>query len=1004
MKDRAFLSVFTPSRTAPEDLEAITVQRQALLADAVERAHESATTGNKHHLLFVGPRGTGKTHLVTLLVHRLGQDRTLDKRLRIAWLNEDETSTSLLELLRRIYEALNKRYPDEFTPDALEPLFDLTPEDAENALAQLLLKTLLDRTLLVVVENLDALFEGLGQTGQQKLRAFIQEHPVLSMVTTAQRLIDDIARRQSAFFGFFQTEYLKPLSLEQARELLRNIARLNGQSDVIAFLDSATGRSRIRALHHLSGGNHRIYIVLSQFINRDSIQALVEPFAKMVDEMTPYYQERIRWLPAQQRKIVEFLCTQDRPTPVKQIARRLFATQQTVSSQLKDLRGKGYVQSAQRGRESLYEIAEPMMRICVEIKENQNQGPLRVLVDFLRVWYDGHELNARLSDDRTDRLARVYLASAIEANQAKGNLRARLLVDAFNAELDEAGRAQWGPLIEACAEQSEELALACGHWAKGEDAEALRILDEIAGVNSGQSIEVKTRALNLAGEIYYKQGELVLAKNALDALLALPSVSVEEIAGALVNRGALYWQLGDSNREIADYSAVIDLPQAPVALIAKALINRGVTYGQRSDSDKEIADYSAVIDRLQAPITLVAQALVNRGMTYGQRGDKDKAIADYSAVIDRLQAPVEWIARALVTRGVTYGQRGDNDKAIADYSAVIELPQAPAEWIAGAFVNRGATYGQCGDNNKAIADYSAVIELPQAPVEWISRALFNRGVIYGQHGDSDKAILDYSAVVELPQAPVEGIARALINRGRIYGQCGDSDKAIADYSAVIELPQAPVEWATRALVNRAMTYWKLNDLEQSQRDLEAVSRLIGAPLERRVDACLALAMLHIATGRWDVAMVALGDGLREGINAAPAYQGDSTNIISAFFDSTLQPAIRRERTRSLFEVYRDADAITQLGEALTRHLGRLHADTEKLPSPDNLETWAAAWEEAGKDIDAFRLPLRLFRTGIDFLKAGGTDPGILLDLNQEERRLLEQVFGLESSPEALRAG
>nr|WP_242482473.1 ATP-binding protein [Thiocystis violacea] len=211
MQERAFLSVFTPSRTPPEDLEAITVQRQALIEDAVERVCESATTGNKHHLLFVGPRGTGKTHLVALLVHRLGQDRTLDERLRIAWLNEDATSTSLLELLRRVYAALSRRYPDEFTPEALEPLFDLTAEDAENALAQRLLTNLRDRTLLVVVEDLDALFEGQGQAGQQTLRAFIQEHPVLSLVATAQRLVDAIARRQSAFFGFLQTEHLKPL-------------------------------------------------------------------------------------------------------------------------------------------------------------------------------------------------------------------------------------------------------------------------------------------------------------------------------------------------------------------------------------------------------------------------------------------------------------------------------------------------------------------------------------------------------------------------------------------------------------------------------------------------------------------------------------------------------------------------------------------------------------------------------------------------------------------------
>ena len=435
MNDRSFLSVFTPSRTPPEDLEAIFVQRQLMLADAVERVLESATTGNKHHLLFVGPRGTGKTHLVTLLVYRLSLDVDIQNRLAIAWLNEDETSTTLLEFLRRIYLALNKRYPNDYSLAALEPIYDLDADTAERRLGNLLLERLQDRTLLVVVENLDALFEGLGEPGQQRLRAFIQENPVLSIVATAQRLVDDISKRKSVFFGFFQTESLVTLTVEEAAEMLGKIAKLRQQADAAAFLSTPTGRSRIQALHHLSGGNHRIYIVLSQFITRDSIDALVGPFAKMIDEMTPYYQERIRWLPAQQRKIVEYLCTCERPVPVKDLARRLFATPQTISSQLKDLREKGYVLSAQRGRESLYEMAEPLMRLCVEVKENQTDEPMRLLVDFLRVWYDESGLSARLQNCEKGSLDHAYLQAAMDKNAKFGNLRKQLLVDVYRADL-----------------------------------------------------------------------------------------------------------------------------------------------------------------------------------------------------------------------------------------------------------------------------------------------------------------------------------------------------------------------------------------------------------------------------------------------------------------------------------------------------------------------------------------------------------------------------------------
>ena len=132
MTDHTYLSIFTPSRTKPDDLEAIFVQRASMLEDAVERVKESYDTDNKHHLLFVGPRGTGKTHFVTLLVHRLTQESMLNDSLRIAWLNEDETSTTLLEFVLRIYAALIKRYPDEYEEKSLDDMYDLSSQQAER--------------------------------------------------------------------------------------------------------------------------------------------------------------------------------------------------------------------------------------------------------------------------------------------------------------------------------------------------------------------------------------------------------------------------------------------------------------------------------------------------------------------------------------------------------------------------------------------------------------------------------------------------------------------------------------------------------------------------------------------------------------------------------------------------------------------------------------------------------------------------------------------------------
>ncbi|RYU62517.1 ArsR family transcriptional regulator [Methylolobus aquaticus] len=921
MNDHTFLSVFTPSRTAPEDLESIFVQRQEILADAVERIHESATTPNKHHLLFVGPRGTGKTHLITLLVHRLGNDLELRDRLHIAWLNEDETSTTLLEFLRRIYLALVKRYPESYSEASLEPIYDLDPITAESQLGRLLREQLKDRTLLVAVENLDALFQGLGESGQQRLRAFIQEHPILSIVATAQRLVDDIAKRKSMFFGFFQTEPLDTLTVEEAAELLGKIAALKQQPDLAAFLRSPRGRSRIRALHHLSGGNHRIYIVLSQFITSDSIDALVGPFSRMIDEMTPYYQERIRWLPPLQRKIIEYLCTRERPTPVKELARRLFASPQSISGQLKDLRANGYVQAAQRGRESLYEIAEPLMRICIEVKENQSRAPLRLLVDFLRVWYDTDDLAARLQGCDHGGLDRRYLEAALEKNAQHGNLRAQLLVEDFRASMGEDQGALWLPVIQRVALASEELAVAFGELAKGNLGEALSLLTDIIEDRAGQSSSVKASARFLGAEIRREQGLLEQAIGMLDQLLEMPDVPTELVVKALVKRGAIYGLLRKPEQAIANYSTVLTLPQALPEQVAGALLGRGIAYGQLGRSDEEIADYTAVIN----------------------------------------------------------------------------LPQAPTDQVATAFLRRGAIYDQLGKAQEAFADYSAVIDLPQAPTETLTWALIVRGLIYDQLGKSRKAIADYTTVITLPHAPNEAAATALLARGIAHGELGKTEEAIRDYTAAIALSKTPTKQVAWALVNRGLVYWKLRDALHAEEDLKAALALTAMPSRRRVDVQITLTEIRIASGRWNAAIATLTEGLTDGASGSSRYFGNADGIVAALFASTLTPGIRRERVGELTRIYSEHNALAHLGQALIEHVGSLYCSAEGLPASDNLELWAQCWQEAGRDMDAFRIPLRIFRTGIDFLKSGGKDRGTLLDLNQEERGILEQALGLETA-------
>jgi Uncharacterized membrane-associated protein/domain len=334
----ALLSAFTPSLMSHETLEAIFVQREPLLRRIVCDIRDSAGAPTKRHYLLVGPRGIGKTHLVSLAYHRVQADPDLHERLRIAWLREEERGVvSFLHLLRRILLRLAEEYGDDALAEKAGTLFQ--HPDGEREGERLLLEWLGDHTLLLIAENLDDLF---------------------------RRMSEDSRRP-------------------------RPTARYQGAG----------------------GGHPRIWILFVGFMTRDTLDALVPLFLKMLDDLTPYYQARMDALPDQQALIVEYLVERRHAVTVKEIAAGCGLAENKTSAQLAELGRKGYVRSEREGRESYYELREPLMRLSLEVKDSCGK-PLRRMVDFLQIWHhhaglpdkltfpgnDGHRVKQNLSAER----------------------------------------------------------------------------------------------------------------------------------------------------------------------------------------------------------------------------------------------------------------------------------------------------------------------------------------------------------------------------------------------------------------------------------------------------------------------------------------------------------------------------------------------------------------------------------------------------------------------------
>jgi len=348
---------------------------------------DRALQGSKsYHALLVGPRGSGKTHLVTMAVHELEQREHLRDRMRIAWLGEDDTFTGLIDIALGMGDQLARRYPDTFPADFRQEVRGLTADDAAEAILTRILERASKAQVLLVMENLNRAFNGLGDSGQKQWRAFLQNRGRITLLGTSQQLFEGIESRDRPFFGFFDITHLQPLSVEDARALIYKIAIEEGRDDLAQFLATPEGRFRVRALHHLAGGNHRLYVQLSEFLTKDSLEDLVTAFEQIEEELTPYFQERLRSLAPQQARIVECLCGAPGAMSVKQIHEDTFIPERSCSKQLSLLKQMNYVRGTSSGKETFYELREPLLRLCLEVK-HQRGAPLELVVQFIRAWF-----------------------------------------------------------------------------------------------------------------------------------------------------------------------------------------------------------------------------------------------------------------------------------------------------------------------------------------------------------------------------------------------------------------------------------------------------------------------------------------------------------------------------------------------------------------------------------------------------------------------------------------
>ena len=483
--------IFSPQNCTLERLDAtLTSDRRALADDIISSLRTSFKEKSSRNHLIIGPRGSGKTHILAYIRKSLEIEQKNPQDAIIISLSEEERGMiSLFDFITTCLRAA--AVPND---SLLSRITNSDPAFALDQARDLFNEITTDKPVLIILENLSDIFSRLGDNTIPILRGFLQNHPNISLLASSVRLYPYSSKNDHPFYGYFLIHPLEPLDEKDAGEYLKILAVENGDHELSKALGEKSSRNKLKTIYHLTGGNHRLLAMLSTFLTVNGLSELVDPFVQMADrELTPYYQQRLDRLSPQQYKIIQTIADQHgQALSVSDIASRIFLSPQIVSRQLHDVLHEGYVRRNSIGRESYYELNEPLLRLILDIKQGRDR-PLPIIVNFLQNWYNVEEL--RQLEVSAPESARLYYHAALKQIKFK-NILSDLL-----------------SLKPSMKDTIPKINKAIKLYQNDEIVESLNIVDDILKTNPNCNI-----ALLLKTEIIFSEKRLDEISNVYDKI------------------------------------------------------------------------------------------------------------------------------------------------------------------------------------------------------------------------------------------------------------------------------------------------------------------------------------------------------------------------------------------------------------------------------------------------------------------------------------------------------
>lgn len=336
------IGIYRPSMSSRFRREQLTVGRDAILLDTLEHLRSAADRKSKHHFLFLGPRGIGKSHLLAVIEDRIATEPRLATRLVVARFPEESVRIlSFADLLKQLVSILATNLTEEPLWKELSAKLEKIQDSNEvvDSVVPVLRRTndAKKRTIVVMIENLNELFSKQIRQDLQisAIRKFFMDKNGCSLIATAPMHFDAVTDVAQPFYDFFDTQTLRPFDKEQSVTLLNRTRELDGDNtNAVKDLSHC-----VMALHDMTDGNPRLMVMTCELIVRERIESAREILLRLVDSISPTYQASLAEMAPQERAVMETIASMRDATPrtPANISSKLGMSERHTSALLKRL-------------------------------------------------------------------------------------------------------------------------------------------------------------------------------------------------------------------------------------------------------------------------------------------------------------------------------------------------------------------------------------------------------------------------------------------------------------------------------------------------------------------------------------------------------------------------------------------------------------------------------------------------------------------------------------------